>query len=102
MLPIRSALPVHDLGKAAVVNLDEAIAAVEATLESAHLRVDRMRAREDAESYLVLVLDTGGHQRGEGPAANGPRLVDKRSGEVSRLIVPDALARAERMTPVRS
>jgi hypothetical protein len=91
-----------NLPKAAVVNLDEAVAAVEATLDSAHLRVDRLRAREDADSYLVVVLDTGGRQRYEGPAANGPRLVAKRSGEVIRLIVPDAVARAGRMTPVRS
>lgn len=60
MLPIRSALPVHDLGTAVVVNLDEAIATVEAMLDSPHLRVDRMRAREDAGYYLVLVFDTAG------------------------------------------
>lgn len=32
----------------------------------------------------------------------GPRLVDKHSGEVAKLTVPDALARAERMAIVRS
>jgi hypothetical protein len=84
------------------MTLDEAIAAVEATLDSAHLRVDRARAREDAASYLLLVLDTSRGQRDDGPIANGPRLVDKHSGEVTRLIVPDAVARAERMAPVRS
>jgi hypothetical protein len=84
------------------MTLDEAIAAVEATLGSAHLRVDRRRAREDAGSYLLVVLDTSGGQPDEGSAANGPRLVDKHSGEVTRLIVPDALARAERMEHVRS
>ena len=80
---------------------DEAIAVVEATLESPHLRVDRRRAREDAASYLLLVLDTSGGLREDGPIANGPRLVDKQSGEVTRLTVPDALARAERMPLVR-
>jgi len=81
------------------VTLDDAIAAVEATLDSAHLRVDRKRAREDASSYLLIVLDvSAGH--GEEPVANGPRLVDKASGEVTRLTVPDALVRAERMALV--
>jgi hypothetical protein len=84
------------------MTLDEAIAAVEATLDSPQLRVDRRRAREDAASYLVLVLDTSGGRGDDGPIANGPRLVDKRSGEVTRLTVPDALARADRMARVRS
>lgn len=84
------------------MTLDEAIAAVEATLDSVHMRVDRRRAREDAASYLLLVLDTSGGQRDDGPVSNGPRLVDKHSGEVARLTVPDALARAEGMTIVRS
>jgi hypothetical protein len=78
------------------MTLDDAVAAVEAILDSAQLRVDRKRAREDAASYLLVVLDASGG-RGEGPVANGPRLVDKHSGEVARLTVPDALARAERM-----
>ncbi|MGX7678718.1 hypothetical protein ACSMXN_07450 [Jatrophihabitans sp. DSM 45814] len=83
------------------MTLDEAIPAVEATLDSAQLRVDRRRSREDATSYLLVVLDTSGGQRDEAPAANGPRLVDKHSGQVTRMIVPDAVARAEGMTPVR-
>ena len=84
------------------MTLDDAIAAVEATLDSAHLRVDRRRAREDATSYLLLVLDTSGGQHDDGPVANGPRLVDKHTGEVTRLTVPDALARADGMTLVQS
>ena len=85
------------------MTLNEAIAAVEATLDSPHLRVDRRLAREDAASYLLLVLDTSrGRRDDDGPVANGPRLVDKHSGEVTRLTVPDAVARAERMAPVRS
>ncbi|WP_456845749.1 hypothetical protein [Cellulomonas sp. P5_C6] len=80
------------------MTLDEAVAAVEATLDSAFLRVDRRRAREDAESFLLVVLDTSGG-RAEGPVANGPRLVDKSSGAVVRLTVPDAVSRAERMAP---
>ena len=84
------------------MTLDEAIAAVEATLDSAYLRVDRRLAREDAESYLLLVLDTSGGRREEiEPVSNGPRLVAKESGEVVRLTVSDALARAEQMTLVR-
>jgi hypothetical protein len=79
------------------MTLDDAIAAVEATLDSAQLRVDRKRAREDAGSYLLVVLDVRGGQPDEGPVANGPRLVDKHSGEVTRLTVPEALDRAERM-----
>jgi hypothetical protein len=84
------------------MTLDEAVAAVEATLDSPHLRVDRRRARSDAGSYLLLVLDTSGGRRVDGPVENGPRLVDKHSGEVARLTVPDALDRAERMALVRS
>jgi hypothetical protein len=84
------------------MTVDEAIAAVEATLDSGQLRVDRRRAREDADSYLLVVLDTSGGRRDDGPVANGPRLVDKHSGEVTRLTVPDALARADWMAPVRS
>lgn len=83
------------------MTLDDAIAAVERTIDSAHLRVDRRRAQEDDASYLLLVLDTSGG-REDGQVANGPRLVDKQSGEVVRLTVPDALARAKRMTYVGS
>lgn len=81
------------------MTLDDAVAAVEATLGSAHLRVDRERARQDAASYLLLVLDTS-LGRGDGSVANGPRLVDKRTAAVVRLTVPDALARAKRMALV--
>ena len=84
------------------MTLDEAVAAVEATLTSPDLRIDRARARQDAASYLLLVLDTSGGRGDNGPVANGPRLIDKNSGEVTRLTVPDALARAERMALVRS
>jgi hypothetical protein len=84
------------------LTLDEAAAAVEATLDSDYLRVDRRLAREDTASYLLLVLDTSGGRRDEiGPVANGPRLVSKESGQVARLAVPDAVARAERMTLVK-
>lgn len=83
------------------MTLDEAITAVELTIDPANLRVDRRRAQEDNASYLLLVLDTSGGRK-DGQVANGPRLVDKHSGEVVRLTVPDALARAKRMTYVRS
>jgi hypothetical protein len=84
------------------MTLDEAVAAVEATLDSAYLRVDRRLAREDAASYLLLVLDTGGRRDEAGPVSNGPRLVVKNSGEVVRLTVTDALARADRMALVQA
>ncbi len=84
------------------MTLDEAVAAVQATLDSADLQVDRRRARQDAGSYLLVVLDTRRTLGSDGPIANGPRLVDKHSGEVIRLTVPDALARADRMALVRS
>jgi hypothetical protein len=82
------------------MTLDEAVAAVAETLTSVHLRVDRRRAREDASSYLLLVLDTGGRDGDGGPVANGPRLVDKATGKVTRLTVPDVVARAGRMSLV--
>ncbi len=84
------------------MTLDEAIAAVEATLDSAQPRVDRHQAREDRASYLLVVLDTSGGDHDASPIANGPRLVDKRSGEVTSLVVPDAVARANRMSLVRA
>lgn len=84
------------------MTLDEAVAAVEATLDPAHHRVDRRRAREDATSYLLVVLDTSGGRQDEGAGANGPRLVDKHSGKVTRLNVQDAVVRAERMAYVAS
>jgi hypothetical protein len=85
------------------MTLDEAVAAVEATLDGAQLRVDRVRAREDAASYLLVVLDTSRGRSDDGPpVANGPRLVDKDTGEVTRLTVPDALTLAERMSLVLS
>ena len=75
--------------------------AVEATLDSSQLRVDRRLVREDAESFLLLVLDTSnGRHDGHGTISNGPRLVDKRTGDVSRLTVPAAVQRAERMAVV--
>jgi hypothetical protein len=81
------------------MTLDDAIKAVELTIDSAYLRVDRRRAQEDNRFYLLLVLDTSGG-RGDGQVANGPRLVDKHSGVVVRLTVPEALAQAKRMTHV--
>ena len=42
--------------KGLCMTLDAAIAAVEATLDSAQLHVDRRRAREDSASYLLVVL----------------------------------------------
>jgi hypothetical protein len=79
------------------VTPEQAIAAVESTVDPATTRVDRVRAREDAASYLVVVLDTTGGRRDGGPVANGPRLVDKASGAVTRLSVGEAVARAEHM-----
>ena len=84
------------------MTLDEAVKAVELTLDAAHLRVDRRQAREDGAAYLLLVLDTNGGRRDVGSVANGPRLVDKDTAEVSRLTVPDALARARSMALVGS
>jgi hypothetical protein len=81
--------------------LPEAVAAVEATLDSPDLRVDRALVREDASHYLLVVLDTSRGRRDDGsPIANGPRLVHKDTGEVLRLTVPDALVQARRMTLV--
>ena len=83
------------------MTLEEAITAVEATLDSTQLRVDRSLAREDVGSYLLLVLDVGGGGREDGgPISNGPRLVDKETGRVIRLTVPAAVDRAERMALV--
>ena len=86
-------------GRSAIKTLDEAVAAIEASLDSSVLRVDRRRVREDEGSFLLLVLDTS-NGRYDGQISNGPRLVDKRTGEVSRLTVPAAVKRAEQMTAV--
>ena len=82
------------------MTLEDAVAAVEATLVSPQLRVDRKRAQADADAYLLLVLDTSGG-RPDGPVDNGPRLVDRRTVVVTRLTVADALASAESMAPAR-
>jgi hypothetical protein len=79
------------------MTVDEAVAAVSATLSSPALRVDRKRVHEDTESYVVIVLDASDGDEA-GPVDNGPRLVNKRSGEVTRLTVPDALRRTASMT----
>jgi hypothetical protein len=85
------------------MTVDEAVAAVEATFDSASLRVDRRRPMEDQAAFLLVVLDvSGGRRDGHEVIANGPRLVDKQTGEVARLTVPDARARADRMTLVQS
>ncbi len=78
------------------MTLDEAVAAIEASLDSSMLRVDRRRVREDEGSFLLLVLDSS-NGRYDGQISNGPRLVDKRTGEVSRLTVPAAVKRAEQI-----
>ena len=84
------------------MTLDEAIAAVEATVDSAYLRVDRRLAREDDASFLLLVLDiSNGRHDGDLEISNGPRLVDKRTGTVTRLTIPAALAQTEQMSIVR-
>lgn len=80
------------------MTLDEAVAAVEATLGSPYLHVDRRLAREDASSYLLLVLDTSnGRDLAGAPVENGPRLVSRATGAVSRLTVPEAVDLAGRM-----
>lgn len=57
------------------MTLDEAVMAVEATLDSSQPRVDRRLVREDADSLLLLVLDTSnGRYTGHGTISNGPRL----------------------------
>ena len=84
------------------MTLDDAVAAVEATLTTPHLRVDRLGARQDETAYLLLVLDTNSGRFDAGPVANGPRLVDKRSGLVTRLTVPAAVVRAESMALLES
>lgn len=67
------------------MTLDEAVAAVEASLHGPYVRVDRRQPREDDRYFLILVL------------GRGPRLVDKRTGEVTELLVTDALARSRTM-----
>jgi hypothetical protein len=83
--------------------LDEAVAAVEETLDSSRPFVDRRLVREDPDSFLLVVLDiSGGRFDDDTPIANGSRLVDKHSGEVVRLPMPAAVARAERMILVEA
>ncbi|WP_092801533.1 hypothetical protein [Klenkia marina] len=76
------------------MTLDEAVAAVERTLPpAARLRVDRARARENDQSFLLIVLDVqSARDAADGTGENGPRLVDRTSGRVDRLTIPEALA----------
>jgi len=83
------------------LTLDEAVEAVARTLPSEQLRVDRKGARHDQTAYLLLVLDVRRNLDDDDiPIENGPRLVNKDSGVVTRLTVPEAVARAKEMTPV--
>jgi len=83
------------------MTLDQAIRAVEATLNSPHLRVDRKRTHSDETSYLLVVLDTSRSTVDDGPVDNGPRLVDRMTGAVVRITIPEALAKAKRMSLVQ-
>jgi hypothetical protein len=84
------------------MTLDEAVEAVSRTLPSDQLRVDRKLARHDQTAYLLIVLDARrGLNDGDVPIENGPRLVIKHSGAVTRLTVPEAVARARGMTLVQ-
>ena len=84
------------------MTLDEAVEAVRRTLPLGQLRVDRKLARHDQTGYLLIVLDARRDlDDGDVPIENGPRLVSKESGVVSRLAVPEAIARARGMELVR-
>jgi len=74
---------------------------VEKTLPAAaRLRVDRARAPENDESFLLIVLDVqSARGAADGTGENGPRLVDRTSGHVARLTIPDALAVGAGMRP---
>lgn len=84
------------------MTLDEAIETVRRTLPAdQRLRVDRKLARQDDTAYLLIVLDARRQfDDGDVPIENGPRLVAKVDGVVSRLTVPDAVARAANMALV--
>jgi hypothetical protein len=84
------------------MTLDEAVEAVERTLHSDQLRVERKFARHDQTAYLLIVLDPRRDLNdGDVPIENGPRLVIKQGGAVTRLTVSEAVARASRMTLVQ-
>lgn len=81
--------------------MDEAVEAVRRTLSSDQLRIDRKLARQDQSAFLLLVLDARRDlDDSERPIENGPRLVRKDTGAVTRLTVPEAIARARSMTLV--
>lgn len=84
------------------MTLDEAVELVRRTLPSDRLRIDRRLARQDSTAYLILVLDARRDlEEGDVPVENGPRLVTKVDGMVTRLTVPDAVERAREMTLVQ-
>jgi hypothetical protein len=90
-----------DLGGS--MTLDEAVEAVRRTLTSELLIVDRRLAQHDQSDYLILVLDgRRDFDDGEVPIENGPRLVSKEDGVVTRLTVPAAVARARSMVLVQA
>lgn len=83
------------------MTLDEAVEAVRRTLPSDQLRVDRKFARHDRTAYLLIVLDARRDlDDGDVPIENGPRLVSKEDGAVTRLTVAEAVARTQGMTVV--
>lgn len=86
------------------MTLEEAVDAVQRTLPAGRqLRIDRRFARQDGTAYLLIVLDARRQleDNDDTPVENGPRLVSKADGIVSRLTVPQAVARAAGMDLVR-
>jgi hypothetical protein len=85
------------------MTLDEAVEAVRRTLPSDQLRVDRKLARHDQTASLLIVLDARRDlDDGDVPIENGPRLVSKVDGSVTRLTVPEAVDRAIGMALVKA
>jgi hypothetical protein len=85
------------------MTLDEAVEAVRRTLTSDQLKVDRKLARHDQWAYLLIVLDVRRDiDDGDIPIENGPRLISKHNGVVTRLTVPAAVARAKGMVLVQA
>ncbi|MFT4163930.1 MAG: hypothetical protein QM650_01650 [Microlunatus sp.] len=85
------------------MTLDEAMEAVRQTLPNdQRLRIDHKLARQDDTAYLLIVLDARRQfDDGDVPIENGPRLITKTSGVVSRLTVPEAVARTANLALVR-
>lgn len=86
------------------MNVDGAQRLIEVSIaDDSYLLVAKHGIREDEMHYLVPVLNTRPMSEGDpasSPIASRLLLVDRESGQLERVTVPDAMTRAKTMRAV--